>query len=440
MKSILKIVFLGIVIAVVWNFLDRNNINVKDHLTELLAKIQSGIEELAESSGNNSNEETINRSREVSAENESSNTVIHSNQISSGSSENSNSDYQGNEVPEIQEQDTETNDKSEYVDYSSKEENVEWVKSMTEKLSPDSWYLLMQYDKLPSEVATKSVSGSSLSTRKSASTFEYLSGRSKTELLQSMGTNVHEIAHGYFRQNTYKYAKENGILMNWDNSESFFLVSPTLSYFISFPNKSLFPSRELIKVIPENLRTFRFDTYIDGTSSTQSEGVIGLLNEMHAYYLGSKFDFEMLNAYKQAAGNEAEGLFSWVSGIQSSMTAYYEFDYFIKEYLLYMKETRPEDYELLKSYRQFGEAYRTVSKAYKALIEKYQETIQGEMKRINDSGMAEVRIEKGKLWVTIKGENSGSGTTVFSEEKELLEKEIESEKYGMVKLGFGLEI
>ena len=157
---------------------------------------------------------------------------------------------------------------------------------MTEKLSPDSWYLLMQYDKLPSEVATKSVSGSSLSTRKSASTFEYLSGRSKTELLQSMGTNVHEIAHGYFRQNTYKYAKENGILMNWDNSESFFLVSPTLSYFISFPNKSLFPSRELIKVIPENLRTFRFDTYIDGTSSTQSEGVIGLLNEMHAYYLG----------------------------------------------------------------------------------------------------------------------------------------------------------
>jgi hypothetical protein len=33
-------------------------------------------------------------------------------------------------------------------------------------------------------------------------------------------------------------------------------------------------------VIPRNLRTFRFDTYVDGITSTQSEGVIGLLNEL----------------------------------------------------------------------------------------------------------------------------------------------------------------
>jgi hypothetical protein len=217
--------------------------------------------------------------------------------------------------------------------------------------------------------------------------------------------------------------------MNWDNVHGYFYISPSKGFYITYPRKSMFPSRELMEVISTDLRTYRFGTYIDGTTSTQSEGVIGLLNELNAYYNGSRYCFDMLESYKTATGSEAAGLFEWVTRTQSSMSAFYEFDFFIREYLLYMKKNYPANYEKLKLYRPFNEAYITIYTLYKELIGNYQERIRDEVNLLNSSGSAEAKIEKGWLWVRAENSNVSSGAPIFSEYRETLLPVLESRRY-----------
>lgn len=314
--------------------------------------------------------------------------------------------------------------------------NLDWIKESTIKYSPDSWDLLMKYDMLPSSTVTNASDSSIVSTQKSVGTFQYLRGRTRLDLLANMETNVHEIAHAYFDQNAIRYIVDNKLSMDWNNVHGYIYVSSSEGFFLDFPKELLFPSKELIKVIPRNMQTFRFDTYIDGTTSTQSEGIIGLLNELYAYYIGSKYCFEMLEPFKTAAGSDASGLFEWASRTQSTMSAFYEFDYFISEYLVYMKEIYPENYGKLKSYKPFSSAYSTIYMLYKDLIDRYQQRINYEIKAVNSSGSALARTEKGWLWIKPEKSNVSSGTPVFSEEKDKLEPVLESRRYREVKLDF----
>lgn len=305
----------------------------------------------------------------------------------------------------------------------------EWVKEATRIYSPDSWDLLMQYESLPKKAEAEAEDGRTAVTEKSVSTFHYLEGRTRLELLSSMSTNVHEVAHAYCGQNIFRYVRKNGLKLNMNKAEEFFYYSPERSFFVSFPLKSLFPSRELKAVIPKNLRTFRFDTYIDGSTSTQSEGVIGLLNELHSYYLESKFCFDMLEPYKTAEKSEASGFFEWVHNTQSKLTAFFEFDFFIKEYLLYMKSKYPARYNELRSYQPFVEAYGAIRGSYENLINNYLEKIKAEINGFNSSGKAEVTLEGYNLWVRETTSDTSIGTPVFSEDFEKLIPVLKSGRY-----------
>jgi len=314
--------------------------------------------------------------------------------------------------------------------------NIEWIKEATQKYSPDSWYLLMSYDSLPLSVSAPALNGGTVSSNKTAETFDYLRGRTKGDLLASMEKNVHEISHGYFDQNVYRYLPDNNLEFNPDNANGFIYINPYQEFFISFPLEAIYPSNRLSNVIPASLRTFRFDTYIRGETSTQSDGVIGLLNELHAYYCGSRYCSEMLEAYKLAAGSDAAGLFEWVTHTQSTMTAFYEFDYFIREYLLYMKRNYPEKYEMLRSHEPFVEAYSTLCISYNELINMYIDRISSEMDHLNSSGEAEIKIADGWLWVKSGNSHISSGTPIFSEDKEKLLPVLQGKRYREIESDF----
>lgn len=314
--------------------------------------------------------------------------------------------------------------------------NIEWVKECVKKYSPGSWFMLMQYERLPESAEVPTTDDGIATTQKAAGTFHYLRGRSRIDLLVSMETNVHEIAHAYFDQNVYRYLRENKLKLNPHNAQGYIYLSPSKSLYVSFPLNSMFPSGELESEIPDGLRTYRYDTYINGNTSTQSDGVIGLLNELNAYFLGSEYCFDMLEPYKEAAGSDATGLFEWVTHTQSTMSAFYEFDFFIKEYLLNMKRKHEADYEILRSYIPFTEAFRTLHKMYADLVERYQERIKNEMKLLNSSGEAEVGTDKGWLWVKAGNSHISSGTPIFSKEKETLLTVLESRRYRDIEKDF----
>ena len=303
------------------------------------------------------------------------------------------------------------------------------MKEVTREYSPDSWDLLMRYESLPERLEADAVDGKIAQTEKTAGTFYYLEGRTRSELLLSMATNIHEIAHAYSGLNIFRYASEKGLKLDIHNAEEFFYYSPSRSFYVSFPMKSLFPSGELKAIIPRTLRTFRFDTYINGTTSTQSEGVIGLLNELHSYYLESKFCYEVLEPYKTAEGSDASGLFEWVHNSQSKMSAFFEFDYFIREYLLYMKRKYPVQYKVLSNYRPFTEAYEAILTSYRELTENYLQKIKGEISKLNSSGKVVASLDSNELWVREGNSNTSVGTSIFSDDREKLLPVLQSNRY-----------
>ncbi len=315
-------------------------------------------------------------------------------------------------------------------------EYMSWVKSVTQQYAQLSWELMMLYDGLPQHLEAETVDGLTMSSHKPMESFMFLEGRSATDILGSMSTNVHETAHGYFGNNIFRYAEEKKMALDWDNVNGFLYLSPSESFFISFPKKMLFPSREIVSEIPRELRTYRFETYVAGTTSTQGQGVIGLLDELHAYYHGARCSFDLYPAYADAEGSEVNGLLEWIRDTQSHMTAYYEFDYFIKEYLLRMRGVYPENYEALRHCSSFVAAYRSVSRAYSDLVRSYEKRIDDEMKELNAKGEATAEIKDGNLWVTSAGSLRSRGTSIFHEDRATLEPVLMSGRYDKIEDDF----
>ncbi len=314
----------------------------------------------------------------------------------------------------------------------SETENMQWAKEVTERYAPNAWSLLMLYDALPSYQEVESVDEMVMTTQKTASTFAYLDGGSATELLGEMATNVHEIAHGFCSQYVFNHAREKGLKMNWDDASLAYYLSPARIYMVTFPKESLFPSAELVPEIPRDLRTYRFETYVNGRTSTQGEGVLGLLDEFHAYYLGSRCGYDLLDAYILAEGSVAMGFLEWIRALQSTMTAYWEFDFFIREYLLHMSTRYPDDYTLLVSRGEFTDAYREFRKAYGDLVSNYVARINETADRLEASGEAEVTIEDVTVWIIYTGGSHKQGVTFFDDAKAILEPVINSSRYDQV--------
>lgn len=314
----------------------------------------------------------------------------------------------------------------------SETENIQWVREATEKYAPTAWTLLMMYDALPSSLEVSSADGMVMTTGKPVPAFAFLEGNSATDLLHSMATNVHEIAHAYSTQYVFSHARDNGLKLNWDDVRIAYYLTPARTYIVTFPKASLFPSAELVREIPGELRTFRFDEYINGSTSTQGQGVLGLLDEFHAYYQGSLCGYELLDAYILAEGSEARGLLEWINSLQSVMTAFWEFDFFIREYLLHMSIYYPDDYALLVRQGEFTRTYSAFRKAYSDLIIRYEARIAEMVGKLDGKDGYEAYIKEGTVWLSHQNTTRISGAQLFGDDRNVLEPVISSRRYDQV--------
>ena len=314
----------------------------------------------------------------------------------------------------------------------SETENIQWVKKVTEKYAPTAWTLLMLYDALPSSLEVSSADGMVMTTGKPVPTFAFLDGNSATDLLHGMATNVHEIAHAYSTQYVFSHARDNGLRLNWDEVKIAYYLSPARTYIVTFPKASLFPAAELVRKIPGELRTFRFDEYIKGSTSTQGQGVLGLLDEFHAYFQGSLCGYELFDAYILAEGSEAKGLLEWITSLQSIMTAFWEFDFFIREYMLHMSKYYPDDYALLVRQGEFTRTYSVFRKAYSDLITRYDNRVTEMVDKLNGKDGYEAYIEEGTVWISHQSSTQIRGAQLFGKDRNILEPVISSHRYDQV--------
>lgn len=287
--------------------------------------------------------------------------------------------------------------------------------------SPTSYNLLMSHNDLESSYSY-SKGGSRISTQQNTDTYEFMSWENYNTALNSMSTNLHEICHSYNHFIPYWKMEECecGIL-DLDILHEGYFISNEENLWIQVDKSLLFPSRELIPHIPESKRTFRYKTYIVGEQSAQGHGVLGLLNEFNAYYIGAKYSYDMLPVYERE--DPDWGYVWWSNKMKSLMAAYFEFDFYIKEYLLYAMKYRQDTYEHLKNDLSFLNIYGTIQNRYRALLSNYVNQYQRYYDK-NNKNTEGFRV--------IMNENP------FSTEYDVLKTALSSERYKSIQDDFGV--
>ena len=233
--------------------------------------------------------------------------------------------------------------------------------------SPTSYNLLMNHDDLESSYSY-SKNGSSISTTQNTDTYEFMNWDSYERALGRMAINIHEICHSYNHYIPYWKMQECECGVASFIHKGYYL-SPNEEYWIQIDEKLMFPSRKLVPHIPEKSRTFRFNTYIVGEQSAQGHGVLGLMGEFNAYFIGAKYMFDMLPIHERK--DPEWGYVFWASTTKGHMDAFFEFDFYIKEYLLYAMKYRQDTYEHLKNDLSFLNIYGTIQNRYRALLSNY---------------------------------------------------------------------
>lgn len=239
----------------------------------------------------------------------------------------------------------------------------------------------------------------------------YFDNSSELALMDSFNVTVHEFTHGY--------ASLKG------PDEIYVIVSPKESYRVPIGRK--FPSRDMVTVFPQKLRTFRF-SYIDTDEEnlgTQVDGIYGLLDEMAAYLAGVETSVDFLPFYISQGQNADWGIF--FETVDGSLYGILEFKLYILKYLEYAKEQRPDVFQDVLNNHRFIEAFSAIDHCADSLIRRYFSIREQVMAKLEKRGDYEFIDEPEMLQVIHNGESDWQGH--FLNIYDLLSRELIQKKY-----------
>ncbi|MBN1524319.1 MAG: hypothetical protein JW904_07555 [Spirochaetales bacterium] len=235
-------------------------------------------------------------------------------------------------------------------------------------------------------------------------------------LALGMDTAVHEGNHAYARIS----GKANLHLQYINPRET-----------VEVPLTETFPSKELTTVIPGELRTFRFNTYVAAVisdTSTQSEGIYGLLNEFNSYYQGLHTVCELLPYFKSAVFSDNPGTYNqYLRPIYADYFAYYEFRFFIETYLLYAQKKHTEVFDKIMKNKNFLSAFRKLDAAWRKLLGNIA-AIESEVHHAAMEYGVSVRREGKSTYIGLVG-SRGIGMANYQETIDLLSEELKKDEY-----------
>ena len=221
--------------------------------------------------------------------------------------------------------------------------------------------------------------------------------------LSSLNTVVHETCHGYQHR-----------LGGWDHAGIY--IGEGRSIRVSMGK--VYDSYEMAKHIPAKYKEEigRYDTYIEGDPLliSRQDGIYGLLDEMAAYYHGTKADVEMLEYFRR---NCPEGSYEcwgegYLSNPVSSMTALNEFRFFIAWYLKYAKQRHPEVYTDCMDNQGLRVAFTLIDRKFDELAHSFDSIREDRIASLNDAG-SDVRLEEDGFLMYYQKNGMGTGRGTF---------------------------
>lgn len=289
--------------------------------------------------------------------------------------------------------------------------------------SPTGYHIVSAYDGAPEEI---SMAGSRL--RMSKTDFmTYVRGAAMPEMASWLNVTVHEMCHGYAGRMAYHLASERKTAIYPGDRYLAFYIGGDEDILVRITR--VFPSREMAREFSAGIRTFRFATYVDSPRSnmgTQVNGVYGLLDELNAYYHGTRTALDLLPFYKKQTRQDAQLWRSFFNQVNGTYYAHLEFKLFILRYLIYAEERHPEIFRGIMDNEEFGKAFIAIDANFTALNEEYSRSREDIFRFLKTRGM-EAR-EEGK-YLYLKSGNTTMGMGNFADTYDLLARELAKDEY-----------
>jgi len=177
----------------------------------------------------------------------------------------------------------------------------------------------------------------------------------------------------------------------------------------------------MVNTFPKELRTLRFD-YVDNDNdvqSTQGSGIYGLLDEMNAYYQGTRAAYDLLSWYepKGAAADWPE----YFQNINGTLYGCMEFKLYVLKYLLFARQHHPDIYKELMNNKYFLLAWVHIDRNVADFYPLYSAKKQDLYSKMRGWGWKVEETEE-MLFIDKGGSNTGHGT--FMDVYNLLDKEM----------------
>ncbi|MBN2080229.1 MAG: hypothetical protein JW838_14765 [Spirochaetes bacterium] len=291
------------------------------------------------------------------------------------------------------------------------------------RYSPTGYHIVTAYGGAPEEIT---MAGSRL--RMSKTDFmAYVRGAAMPEMASWLNVTVHEMCHGYTARMAYHLAPERKIAVYPGDRYLAFYIGGDEDILVRITR--VFPSREIARDFPAGIRTFRFATYVDSPRSnmgTQVNGVYGLLDELNAYYHGTRTALDLLPFYKKQSRQDAQLWRAFFNQVNGTYYAHLEFKLFILKYLIYAEKTHPGIYRDIMDNEGFRKAFATIDKNFTALNEEYSRSKTDIFGFLKTKGI-EAR-EEGK-YLYFKSGNTTMGLGNFTDTRDLLARELEKTEY-----------
>ena len=242
---------------------------------------------------------------------------------------------------------------------------VKFVMDLMKKYSPTGYYILHETAAAPSVYNTEDFSVCI----NSADFTMYIEENEETAIIFSLNTIVHEMCHDYATRMVPVVSK--GAVMDFSGYKALYTGgNETILVKIT----KTFRAAEMASSFPAHLRTFRFETYVSTESSvggTQVNGAYGFLDEMNAYYHGTKAMMDMMPYFKSTMPQTQKTWEKFILDTGDSMAGCLEQKMFLLRYLMYAEKKYPRIYRGIMENREFRKAYTRIESNINALLERY---------------------------------------------------------------------
>jgi len=199
-------------------------------------------------------------------------------------------------------------------------------------------------------------------------------------------------------------------------------------------HSKIFITNEINSIFPEKLKTSRYETYVypsEQIMGSQQSGIYGLLDELNAYYHGTKTSLDLYDYYIQNQ-NDVSGWMQFFSDFYGTYYAYLEFKSYMIFYMLYAEKNYKDIYSGILANKDFLYAFRKTDENWKKLLNDFSSTKIKIIKNLEGQGI-EV-VESGDF-IMLNGQGVGN----FSEKYKLFQTELKDNKYQKIAQSLGLD-